>query len=60
MITAQAVEVRVGARVLIEAATFRIGPGDRVGLAVFAGTFTLEAGVKKLTSEPAARLATMR
>ena len=32
MITAQAVEVRVGARVLIEAATFRIGPGDRVGL----------------------------
>jgi ATPase subunit of ABC transporter with duplicated ATPase domains len=32
VITAQAVEVRVGARVLIEAATFRIGPGDRVGL----------------------------
>ena len=32
MITAQAVEVRVGARVLLEAATFRIGPGDRVGL----------------------------
>jgi ATPase subunit of ABC transporter with duplicated ATPase domains len=32
LITAQAVEVRVGARVLLEAASFRIGPGDRVGL----------------------------
>ena len=32
MITAHAVEVRVGARVLLEAASFRIGPGDRVGL----------------------------
>jgi ATPase subunit of ABC transporter with duplicated ATPase domains len=32
VITAQAVEVRVGARVLLEAASFRIGPGDRVGL----------------------------
>jgi ATPase subunit of ABC transporter with duplicated ATPase domains len=32
VITAHAVEVRVGARVLLEAASFRIGPGDRVGL----------------------------
>ena len=32
MITAQAVELRVGARVLIESASFRVGPGDRIGL----------------------------
>ena len=32
MITAHAVEVRVGPRVLLQAASFRIGPGDRVGL----------------------------
>ena len=32
MITATAVQVRVGARVLLESASFRIGPGDRVGL----------------------------
>ncbi len=32
MIIAHAVEVRVGARVLLESATFRVGPGDRVGL----------------------------
>ncbi len=32
MITAQAVELRVGARVLLHEATFRIAPGDRIGL----------------------------
>jgi ATPase subunit of ABC transporter with duplicated ATPase domains len=32
VITAQAVELRVGARVLLEAATFRIAAGDRIGL----------------------------
>ncbi|GAB3594283.1 ABC-F family ATP-binding cassette domain-containing protein [Angustibacter peucedani] len=32
MITATALEVRAGARVLIEAATFRVADGDRVGL----------------------------
>ncbi len=32
MITAQAVELRVGARVLLEQATFRVAPGDRIGL----------------------------
>ncbi len=32
MITASAVEVRAGARVLLEPATFRVGPGDRIGL----------------------------
>jgi ATPase subunit of ABC transporter with duplicated ATPase domains len=32
VIIAHAVEVRVAARVLLDAATFRIGPGDRVGL----------------------------
>ncbi|MCL1900456.1 MAG: ATP-binding cassette domain-containing protein, partial [Promicromonosporaceae bacterium] len=32
MITASAVELRVGARVLLTPTTFRIGPGDRVGL----------------------------
>ncbi|MEI2764521.1 MAG: ABC-F family ATP-binding cassette domain-containing protein [Dermatophilaceae bacterium] len=32
MIVATAVELRVGARMLLEAATFRVGPGDRVGL----------------------------
>ncbi|WP_298460142.1 ABC-F family ATP-binding cassette domain-containing protein [uncultured Cellulomonas sp.] len=32
MITAQAVELRVGARVLLEEATFRIAAGDRIGL----------------------------
>ncbi|MCF6526293.1 ABC-F family ATP-binding cassette domain-containing protein [Streptomyces sp. JJ36] len=32
MITASGVELRAGARVLIESATFRIGRGDRIGL----------------------------
>jgi ATPase subunit of ABC transporter with duplicated ATPase domains len=32
MITATGVELRAGARILLEEATFRIGPGDRVGL----------------------------
>ena len=32
MITASHVEVRVGARVLLEDASFRVGPGDRIGL----------------------------
>ncbi|AXI80032.1 ABC-F family ATP-binding cassette domain-containing protein [Peterkaempfera bronchialis] len=32
MIAANAVELRAGARVLIESASFRVGPGDRIGL----------------------------
>jgi ATPase subunit of ABC transporter with duplicated ATPase domains len=32
MIVAQDVELRAGARTLLEHATFRVGPGDRVGL----------------------------
>ncbi|MCF4121475.1 ATP-binding cassette domain-containing protein [Antribacter sp. KLBMP9083] len=32
MITAHAVELRIGARVLLSEATFRIGSGDRIGL----------------------------
>src|SRR3954462_15746736 len=32
MLTATGLELRAGARLLIEAATFRVGPGDRVGL----------------------------
>ena len=32
MIVAQDVELRAGARILLEHATFRVGPGDRVGL----------------------------
>ncbi|MFI5100639.1 MAG: ATP-binding cassette domain-containing protein, partial [Actinomycetes bacterium] len=32
MITSTAVELRAGARVLLSGATFRVGPGDRVGL----------------------------
>jgi ATPase subunit of ABC transporter with duplicated ATPase domains len=32
MITAQQLEVRVGARLLMEDVTFRVGPGDKVGL----------------------------
>ena len=32
MITAHSVELRVGARVLLEEATFRIAAGDRIGL----------------------------
>ena len=32
VITASHVEVRVGARVLLEDASFRVGPGDRIGL----------------------------
>ena len=32
MITASHVEVRVGARVLLEDVSFRVGPGDRIGL----------------------------
>lgn len=32
MITAQAVELRIGARVLLEQSTFRIAAGDRIGL----------------------------
>ncbi len=32
MITAHAVELRIGARVLLNPATFRIAPGDRIGL----------------------------
>ena len=32
MLTATGLEVRAGARLLLDAATFRIGPGDRVGL----------------------------
>ncbi len=32
MITATDLELRAGARLLLDAATFRIGPGDRVGL----------------------------
>src|SRR3954451_19395704 len=32
MIVAQDVELRAGARVLLEHATFRVAPGDRVGL----------------------------
>jgi ATPase subunit of ABC transporter with duplicated ATPase domains len=32
MITATEVELRAGARLLLDGATFRVGPGDRVGL----------------------------
>ena len=32
MLTAQQVELRVGARLLLQPASFRVGPGDRVGL----------------------------
>jgi len=32
VITAHAIELRVGARVLLEEASFRIAPGDRIGL----------------------------
>jgi len=32
VITAHGVELRIGARVLLNAATFRIAPGDRIGL----------------------------
>ena len=32
MLTAEAVELRAGSRILIENATFRVAPGDRVGL----------------------------
>jgi ATPase subunit of ABC transporter with duplicated ATPase domains len=32
MLTANALELRAGARLLLDAATFRVGPGDRVGL----------------------------
>ncbi|WP_377268803.1 ABC-F family ATP-binding cassette domain-containing protein [Peterkaempfera sp. SMS 1(5)a] len=32
MIAANAVELRAGARILIESASFRVGPGDRIGL----------------------------
>ena len=32
MLTATGLELRAGARLLIEGATFRVGPGDRVGL----------------------------
>src|SRR4051795_12089718 len=32
MLTASGLELRAGARLLIEAATFRVGAGDRVGL----------------------------
>src|SRR5690606_5301657 len=32
MITATGIELRAGARILIESATFRIAPGDRIGL----------------------------
>ncbi|MFF0295064.1 ABC-F family ATP-binding cassette domain-containing protein [Kitasatospora sp. NPDC004614] len=32
MITANALELRAGARILIESASFRIAPGDRIGL----------------------------
>ena len=32
MITAQNLEVRVGARLLMENVSFRVGPGDKVGL----------------------------
>ncbi|OIV38943.1 ABC transporter [Mangrovactinospora gilvigrisea] len=32
MITASKVELRAGARILIESASFRVGPGDRIGL----------------------------
>ncbi|MBP6996429.1 MAG: ABC-F family ATP-binding cassette domain-containing protein [Phycicoccus sp.] len=32
MITAQGVELRAGSRLLLDAATFRVAPGDRIGL----------------------------
>ena len=32
MISASGIELRAGARVLIESATFRIAKGDRIGL----------------------------
>ena len=32
MITAQGIELRAGSRLLVENATFRVAPGDRVGL----------------------------
>ena len=32
MLTATSIELRAGARVLMDDVTFRIGPGDRVGL----------------------------
>jgi len=32
VITAQGVELRVGARMLLQSATFRVAPGDRIGL----------------------------
>ena len=31
-VSAQGIELRAGARLLLEGATFRIGPGDKVGL----------------------------
>src|SRR3954452_20252681 len=32
MLTVNGLELRAGARVLIESTTFRVGPGDRIGL----------------------------
>ena len=32
MITAEGIELRAGSRILLENATFRVAPGDRVGL----------------------------
>ncbi len=32
MITATGLELRAGSRILVDDATFRVGPGDRVGL----------------------------
>ena len=32
MITATSVELRAGSRLLVDGATFRVGPGDRIGL----------------------------
>src|SRR3954462_9796202 len=62
MLTVHGLELRAGARLLIEAATFRVGPGDRIGLAgrngagkttlcrVLAGEGTPAAGEVERTS----------
>jgi ATPase subunit of ABC transporter with duplicated ATPase domains len=55
VLTATGVELRAGARLLLDAATFRVGPGDRVGLVGRngAGKTTL-AGVLAGETQPAA------
>ncbi|MBV9292789.1 MAG: ABC-F family ATP-binding cassette domain-containing protein, partial [Frankiales bacterium] len=62
MLTVTGLELRAGARLLLEAATFRVGPGDRIGLVgrngagkttlcrVLAGEGTAAAGQVERTS----------